>query len=35
LMRFMLRLMGNLTDGREGDVQDRVMYAIERLTPAS
>ena len=35
LMRFMLRLMGNLTDGREGDVQDRVMYAIERLTPVS
>ena len=35
LMRFMLRLMGNLTDGRDGDVQDRVMYAIERLTPAS
>jgi menaquinone-9 beta-reductase len=34
LMRFMLRLMGNLTDGRTGDVRDRVMYAIERLTPA-
>jgi geranylgeranyl reductase family protein len=34
LMRFLLRLMGNLTDGRDGDVQDRVIYAIERLTPA-
>ncbi len=34
LMRFMLRLMGNLTDGRKGDVQDRVMYALERMTPA-
>jgi menaquinone-9 beta-reductase len=35
LMRFLVRLMGNLTDGRDGDVQDRVMYALERLTPAS
>jgi menaquinone-9 beta-reductase len=35
LMRFMLRLMGNLTDGRKGDVRDRVMYALERMTPAS
>jgi geranylgeranyl reductase family protein len=35
LMRFLLRLMGNLTDGRDGDVQDRVMYGLERLTPVS
>ena len=35
LMRFMLRLMGNLTDGRTGDARDKVMYALERITPAS
>jgi geranylgeranyl reductase family protein len=35
LMRFMVRLMGNLSDGRTGDVQDKLMYALERLTPAS
>jgi menaquinone-9 beta-reductase len=35
LMRFMLRLMGNLTDGRKGDARDKVMYALERLTPVS
>ncbi len=35
LMRFLLRLMGNLTDGREGDAQDKLMYALERLAPAS
>jgi geranylgeranyl reductase family protein len=35
LMRFLVRLMGNLTDGREGDAQDRLIYALERLAPAS
>jgi menaquinone-9 beta-reductase len=35
LMRFALRLMGNLTDGREGDFQDRLMYSLERLARAS
>ncbi len=35
LMRFLVRLMGNLTDGRSGDAQDRLMYALERLAPAS
>ncbi len=35
LMRFVFRLMGNLTDGRDGDVQDKLLYAIERLAPAS
>jgi geranylgeranyl reductase family protein len=35
LMRFALRVMGNLTDGRTGDLQDRLMYALERLAPAS
>jgi geranylgeranyl reductase family protein len=31
LMRFALRVMGNLTDGREGDLQDKLMYGLERL----
>ncbi len=35
LMRFMLRVMGNLTDGRKGDVRDKIMYALERITPVS
>jgi len=35
LMRFVLRLMGNLSDGRDGDAQDKLIYAIERLAPAS
>jgi menaquinone-9 beta-reductase len=33
LMRFMLRLMGNLTDGRKGDGRDKLMYVLERMTP--
>jgi geranylgeranyl reductase family protein len=35
LMSFLVRLMGNLTDGKTGDAQDRLMYALERLAPAS
>ena len=35
LMRFLLRLMGNLTDGRDGDLQDQLIYALERLVRAS
>jgi geranylgeranyl reductase family protein len=35
LMRFLVRLMGNLTDGRSGGAQDKLMYAIERLAPVS
>ncbi len=35
LMRFLVRLMGNLTDGKKGDAQDRLMYALERLAPAA
>jgi len=27
--------LGNLTDGRKGDVQDRLMFALERLMRAS
>jgi menaquinone-9 beta-reductase len=35
LMRFALRVMGNLTDGRKGDFQDRLMNAIVRLARAA
>jgi hypothetical protein len=35
LMRFALRLMGNLTDGRDGSAQDKLIHAMERLVPAS
>jgi geranylgeranyl reductase family protein len=35
LMRFALRFMANLTDGRYGDAQDKLMYAMERLASAS
>jgi geranylgeranyl reductase family protein len=31
VMNFALRLMGNLTDGRDGDFQDRLFYMVERL----
>jgi hypothetical protein len=34
-MRFALRSMGNLTDGRKGDAQDRLMDAMVRLARAS
>ena len=33
LMRFLLRMMANLTDGRGGDPQDRLMDAVLRLAP--
>jgi flavin-dependent dehydrogenase len=35
IMRFALRAMGNLTDGRSGDAQDRLFHALVRLAPAS
>jgi geranylgeranyl reductase family protein len=35
LMRFALRLMGNLTDGRRGDAQDKIMWGLERLARAA
>jgi hypothetical protein len=35
LMHFLVRLMGNLTDGRTGDARDKIMYALERIVPAS
>jgi flavin-dependent dehydrogenase len=34
LVNAALRLMGNLTDGREGDTTDRVVAALTRLAPA-
>jgi menaquinone-9 beta-reductase len=33
LMRFLLKLMANITDGRRGDLDDRVMDALVRLVP--
>jgi hypothetical protein len=35
IMRFALRVLGNLSDRREGDLQDRLFAAIERLAPVS
>jgi flavin-dependent dehydrogenase len=35
LMRFAIRVMGNLTDGPGGDLQDKIMYGLERLARAS
>jgi geranylgeranyl reductase family protein len=35
VMGFALRLLGNLTDGRDGDAQDRLFYVLERLARAS
>jgi geranylgeranyl reductase family protein len=35
LMRFMLKLMANLTDPRDGDVSDRVINALARVVPAA
>ena len=33
LMRFALRFMANLTDGRDGDVEDRIMHALISMVP--
>jgi flavin-dependent dehydrogenase len=33
LMRFALRMLANLTDGRDGDLDDRVMDWIVRIAP--
>jgi geranylgeranyl reductase family protein len=35
VMRFAMRVLANLTDGRRGDAQDRLIAALERLAPAS
>ncbi len=34
LMRFMLKLLANLYDPRDGDAMDRVLLAMNRLTPS-
>lgn len=33
LMRFLFKVMANITDGRDGDLDDRIMDAILRLAP--
>ncbi len=35
VMSFAMRLMANLTDGRDGDARDKLMYILERLAKAS
>jgi flavin-dependent dehydrogenase len=35
VMSFAMRLMANLTDGRDGDARDRLMYVLERVAKAS
>ena len=35
LMRFVLKLMANLTDQRGGDAMDKVINALSRLAPAA
>ena len=32
-MRFMLKLMANLTDPRDGDVSDRIINALSKVAP--
>ena len=34
LMRFVLKLLANLTDPHDGDLSDRVITVLTRLTPA-
>ena len=34
-MKFILRVMSGLSDGRDGDTQDRMIHAIRRLVPAA
>jgi len=35
VMNFALRVMGNLSDGRDGDMQDRLFFLLQRLGRAS
>jgi 2-polyprenyl-6-methoxyphenol hydroxylase-like FAD-dependent oxidoreductase len=35
VMNFALRVMGNISDGRDGDAQDRLFYLLQRLARAS
>jgi menaquinone-9 beta-reductase len=34
LMRFVLKLLANLSDPRDGDLSDRVISVLTRITPA-
>ena len=34
-MKFLLRVMSGLSDGREGDAQDKMIHAIKQLVPAA
>jgi hypothetical protein len=34
LMRFVLKLIANLDDPRDGDTSDRIITALTRITPA-
>jgi hypothetical protein len=33
-MRFVLKLLANLHDPRDGDVSDRIITTLRRITPA-
>jgi hypothetical protein len=35
LMRFTLKLLANLTDTRGGDISDRLINGLARITPAA
>jgi menaquinone-9 beta-reductase len=35
LMRFVLKLMANLTDSRDGDAMDKVINSLARIAPAA
>ena len=35
VMRFALRVMGNLSDGSDGDVQDRLFHVLQRIARSS
>jgi hypothetical protein len=34
LMRFVLKLLANLSDPHDGDASDRIIAALTRITPA-
>jgi menaquinone-9 beta-reductase len=35
LMRFVLKLMANLTDSRDGDAMDKIINSVTRIAPAA
>jgi hypothetical protein len=34
MMRFALRMLANVTDGRRGDLDDRLMDLVVRMAPS-